>query len=389
MSFQFLHAADIHLDSPLLNLQRYDGAPLDAFRSATRRAFDNLVELAIEQQVKFVIVAGDLYDGDCKDFSTPLHIRSKLAELGQANIRVVICQGNHDAQSHMRKAFRLQLPDNVHLFRTDRPETIRWDDLEIAIHGQGFAKREVQEDLSEAYPSPVPGMINIGVLHTSCGPYETHQRYAPSSISGLTSKGYDYWALGHIHKRERLAGPQPFIVYPGNIQGRHIREDGPKGCELVRIQNGTITGTKFVPLDVIRWCRGQVDVETCHSVDEIHEPVEATIRQLLGEHSPLPLAIRLELVGRSAVHRSLQRQADHWDRQLRTMAVDLFGEQVWLEKFSSTRSRHIRHWTILTNRLRWDSCWPVSIHMTIWKRFGRKSKTTFTRCSSTCLRTPG
>lgn len=154
--FKFLHTADIHLDSPLLNLDNYDNAPRDDFRSATRRALDNIVDLAIGEQVRFVLVAGDLYDGDCTDFNTPLHLRRKMEQLGDHGIRVFIIQGNHDAASSMRKAFSLQLPENVHLFRTDKPETVTLDDLGGRNSRPGFCDqgsyRRPFKELSGANP---------------------------------------------------------------------------------------------------------------------------------------------------------------------------------------------------------------------------------------------
>jgi exonuclease SbcD len=329
--FKFLHTADIHLDSPLLNLDRYDGAPVEAFRSATRRALDNVVALAVAERVRFVLIAGDLYDGDCRDFNTPLHFRRKMEELAGHGIRVFICQGNHDAQSGMRKAFRLQLPENVHLFRTDRSETIRIDELQVAVHGQGFAQKAVERDLSADYPDPVAGWLNIGLLHTSCGTYEGHDRYAPSSIAGLTSKGYQYWALGHIHQRETLAGPDPWIIYPGNTQGRHIREQGAKGCVLATVTGGRIA-TEFRPGDVLRWQSCTVDASPCSDADEvIAEAVEA-IEAMLASVDGRPAAVRLELVGASRAHRELTRHADYWDRRLREAVVDRFDDRVWIEK---------------------------------------------------------
>jgi DNA repair exonuclease SbcCD nuclease subunit len=330
--YRFLHAADIHLDSPLLKLDRYDGAPVEAFRCATRRAFDNLVELAIREQVRFVLIAGDLYDGDCRDFNTPLYFRRQMEKLRTQAIRVLIIQGNHDAASRMQNAFRLQLPENVHLFPTDRPGTVRLEDLRAAIHGQGFAQREVVDDLSEKYPRPLPGWLNIGLLHTSCGSYSAHDRYAPSSIAGLSAKGYQYWALGHIHQRQDLAGPNPYICYPGNIQGRHIHEAGDKGCLLVTVEEDRVTGVQFRALDVLRWHLCLVDAEKCDDAESVLASVETAIARRLAAADGRSLAVRVQVGGASRAHGELTRHADHWDRRLRELSVDRFDDQVWLEK---------------------------------------------------------
>lgn len=329
--FKFLHTADLHLDSPLVNLDRYDGAPIESFRSATRRALDNLVELAIREQVAFILIAGDLFDGDCRDFNTPLHLRRKLEELRAAGIRVLIIQGNHDAESGMRKAFRLQLPDNVHLFATDKPETVKFNDLRVAIHGQGFADRAVEQDLSADYPKPVRNWLNIGLLHTSCGTYEGHDRYAPSSIKSLSQKGYDYWALGHIHKPMTLAGPEPWIVYPGNPQGRHIREEGPRGCVIATVEDERIDIKTHV-VDVLRWAHCQVDTAGCDEPGAVLAVAQIEVGQQLELSDGRPLAVRLELVGRCGAHRELSRHSQYWDRRLREAMIDRFDEHVWVEK---------------------------------------------------------
>ena len=102
------------------------------------------------------------------------------------------------------------------------------EDLGLAVHGQGFAKREVTEDLSSAYPQADPHLFNIGLLHTCLDGKPGHEPYAPCTVDGLRSKGYQYWALGHVHNRE-VVSQDPWIVFPGNIQGRHARETGSQG----------------------------------------------------------------------------------------------------------------------------------------------------------------
>lgn len=329
--FKFLHTADIHLDSPLLNLDSYDDVPREEFRSATRRAFDNIVALAIAERVKFVLIAGDLYDGDCSDFNTPLHFRRKMEELQAADIRVFIIQGNHDAANNMKKAFRLQLPDNVQLFDTRKPQTVLLDDLKVAIHGQGFAEKAVTEDLSKNYPDPVSGYINIGMLHTNCGSREGHDPYAPSTPKALSAKGYNYWALGHIHKPQQLLGPNPWIIYSGNPQGRNIGETGERGCVLATVEGDQIT-QKMHAVDVMRWYLIEVDAEDCSDPETLVAKTVRTISLQADEAGERPLAVRLKITGKTAAHRELAKHTDYWDRQIREAVLDRFSERVWVEK---------------------------------------------------------
>jgi len=326
---KFLHAADIHLDSPLHGLERYEGAPVAELRAATRRAFDNLVELAIEEAVAFVLLAGDLYDGDWKDYNTALYFIQRMARLREAGIRVFIVAGNHDAASQITR--QLRLPDNVKLFSTSKPETVVIEDLGLAVHGQGFARREVTEDLSGAYPQAYPHLFNIGLLHTCLDGKPGHEPYAPCTVDGLRSKGYDYWALGHVHNRE-VVSQDPWIVFPGNIQGRHIRETGPKGCTLVTVADGEVAAVEHRDLDVLRWTRRTVDVSDRASLDEIHDQVRVALQRALDDADERPVAARLVLQGSSPVHRTLHSNSVHWVQEYRALASGLGGAGLWLEK---------------------------------------------------------
>jgi len=245
----FLHAADIHLDSPLRGLLPYEGAPpIEEIRGATRQALDNLVNFALEEKVHFVLIAGDLYDGDWQDFNTGLYFANQMRNLGEAGIRVAVIRGNHDAANSMTKT--LVMPENVKIFSARKPETWQLEDLGVAIYGQSYANQDVYENLAIAYPDPMPDMFNIGILHCLISGTEGHLPYAPCTLDDLAAKGYDYWALGHVHKYGVLR-EQPHIVYAGCTQGRHIREPGNKGCVLVEVEESEIR-TEFVPLNVLR-----------------------------------------------------------------------------------------------------------------------------------------
>lgn len=328
---KFIHAADVHLDSPLKGLERYEGAPVEEIRSATRRAFDNLVGLAIEEGVAFVLLAGDLYDGDWKDYNTGLYFVDRMRQLEEASIPVFVVAGNHDAASQVTK--QLRVPDNVTLFSTSKPQTVVLEKLEVAIHGQGFAKRAVTEDMSLAYPQGDPHLFNIGLLHTCLDGKPGHEPYAPCSVDGLRTKGYKYWALGHVHTRE-IVSKEPWIVFPGNIQGRHIRETGPKGCTLVTVENGEVKGLEHRNLDVLRWVRCTVDVSSSTTLDEVYVLVRNELEQVLDEADSLPVAARLVLQGSSLTHDELHAESIHWIQEYRALATELGGAGIWLEKVS-------------------------------------------------------
>ena len=223
-TIRFLHAADIHLDSPMTGLSAYPGAPVEELRTATRRAFTRLVDCAIEERVDFMVIAGDLYDGTWKDFNTGLFFAAQMGRLRGAAIRAVILHGNHDAESGITRT--LQLPDNVRVLDARAPETVRLDGLRVAIHGQGFRERDVRENLAANYPDPVPNWFNIGLLHTALAGHDAHAPYAPCSLDQLQAKGYQYWALGHVHEYKELSG-RPQDRVPRKPPGSERARNGP------------------------------------------------------------------------------------------------------------------------------------------------------------------
>jgi DNA repair exonuclease SbcCD nuclease subunit len=329
--FSFIHAADIHLDSSLHGLERYEGAPVEEIRSATRRAFDNLIELAIDEEVAFVLLVGDLYDGDWKDYNTGLYFAERMVRLREVGIRVFIVAGNHDAASQITK--HLRLPDNVTLFSTKNPEKVILHDLDVAIYGQGFAARAVTDDLSQSYPQGDPQCFNIGLLHTCLDGKPGHEPYAPCTVDGLKSKGYQYWALGHVHNREEVS-QDPWVVFPGNIQGRHIREAGSKGCTLVTVESGDILAVEHRDLDVMRWSLCELDVSASESVDDIYEQVREGLKSALDNAEGRVVAVRLVLRGSCSSHAILHIGRERWIQEYRALATALGGAGIWLEKVS-------------------------------------------------------
>jgi len=327
--FKFIHAADIHLDSPLRRLERYEGAPVARIRDASRRALVNLVELALAEEVDFVLIAGDLYDGDLDDYSSLLFFSSKMAELGRKGIRVFLIRGNHDASNHMSRS--LNLPDDVHLFSETSSETICLHSIQVAVHGQSFAMREVRENLATSYPDPVPGFFNIGMLHTSLQGSDRHDTYAPCSLEQLRQRRYDYWALGHIHQRQLLQESRPTVVFPGNIQGRNVRETGPKGCHLIEVEYNQVRTNAFHPLDVMRWEWLKIDAGDFTQPEEVLDVCQSQIEGCVQESQGRLLAVRVEVTGISQAHADLVGRSDYWVNQLRSDCLSSFGQECWLE----------------------------------------------------------
>jgi DNA repair exonuclease SbcCD nuclease subunit len=325
--FRFLHAADIHLDSPLKGLEAYQDAPFEQIRQAARRAFDNLVQLALEEKAAFVLLAGDLYDCDWKDYNTGIYFVSRMGQLRDAGIRVFIVSGNHDAASQITRSLRL--PDNVTLFPHRHVGTHILDEYGVALYGQSFSARSVTDDLVRNYPQGDPALFNIGLLHTSLNGRPGHEAYAPCSLDALCSKGYDYWALGHVHQREEVIR-DPWVVFPGNIQGRHIRETGSKGCTLVSVEEGRVVSVEHRELDVLRWALCRVDAAGCDSVDRLLDLVREILENERASADGRPLVVRLVIEGITPLHGRLYENSPQLNEEFRAIAVSL-GD-VWIEK---------------------------------------------------------
>lgn len=328
-SFRFLHAADIHLDSPLHGLSRYDGLPVEDLRSATRTSFDNLVQCAVDEAVDFVIIAGDLFDGDWRDMGTGLYFARAMGRLDQAGIPVFILAGNHDAASIISRT--VPWPPNVRQFGPRRPETYRLPELGVAVHGQSFSTPAVTENLVLAYPPAESHSFNIGVLHTALAGRQGHADYAPCSVEDLRSKGYDYWALGHVHEFE-IVSTYPYVVFPGNVQGRTIRETGAKGAVIVTVLDGEVSAVDRVDVDVIRWARLEVDCSGAQ-LEDIQDRIRTALGRLHGANgSGRPIVVRVSLTGEltdaGALHDRAAELRDDVRAIAGAIAADLYIEKV-------------------------------------------------------------
>jgi DNA repair exonuclease SbcCD nuclease subunit len=324
-NFEFLHAADLHLDSPLRGLDA--DAPAERIRNATREALRNLVKLALERQVAFVLLAGDLYDGDWKDWRTGHFLIEQLGQLKRAGIDIVAISGNHDAGEVLTK----NLPLPARLLSSKRPETVEFAHLGVAIHGQSFATRAVTENLARRYPDPIKKLFNIGLLHTACGD-TLHDNYAPCTETELAEKGYDYWALGHVHARSDRTIGNTRIVFPGNIQGRHIREEGAKGATIVTVEAGRIADVRHHALDVLRWRHLRIDVTGAADVDTILNRTRPLLDREVMQAEDRLLAVRITLTGACPAHKSLAGSPDEVRQKMRGLASELAGrDMLWIE----------------------------------------------------------
>jgi DNA repair exonuclease SbcCD nuclease subunit len=212
-----------------------------------------------------------------------------------------------------------------------KAETVKFEKLGVAIHGQSFATQAVLNDLSANYPPAIGGMLNIGLLHTCATGRDGHEPYAPCTVPGLIAKRYDYWALGHVHGHEVL-NREPDIVFPGNVQGRHVREPGMKGCMLVEVDDQQRLHAELRALDVFRWQTCWIDAAGAATKDDLLDRFRRRLGALMAENDSMPLAIRVETSGACQAHEEIAARPEQWTNDIRAAALDLSGGRVWIEK---------------------------------------------------------
>lgn len=326
---RFIHAADLHLDSPLRGLSRVDAHWGEMFRQATRKAFKNLINAAIDHRIHFLVIAGDLFDGDWKDFRTGLFFVEQMGQLERAGIPSFVVHGNHDAACQITR--RLPWPDSVHVFPADRAETVQPDGIAVAVHGRSYGKRDVKENLAVTYPAAVPGKFNIGILHTAAEGREGHDAYAPCSLDQLLAKEYDYWALGHVHQRE-LINADPPVLFAGNLQARHVNERGEKGATLVTVRPGHPPVLKALELDVARWLHLRLDASHWHDRTALRPALLAALEEETANHGGRPLAARITITGETDLHGELLAHAEELEEdvafELAAQPLDIMLERL-------------------------------------------------------------
>jgi DNA repair exonuclease SbcCD nuclease subunit len=327
MRFTFIHAADLHIDSPLAGLGLKDKTVAERFSDAGRRAVEALITETIESKAAFLIISGDIFDGDWKDVTTGLFFVRAISALHRAGIPVFIVKGNHDAESVISRG--LPYAETVHVFPSDKAATLPIETHRVALHGRSFPNR-LTSDFVATYPVRREGWLNIGVLHTSLDGTRGHEGYAPCTVDDLKRFGYDYWALGHVHAAE-IVSRDPWIVYPGNLQGRSVRETGAKGAMRVTVENGRIVTVMPLVLDCARWAHLTVDVSNAANEAEVIEQISAELAGAHAQSEGRPMAVRVTLVGATALHNQLVARRELLQDDVRASGFRL-SDDCWVEQ---------------------------------------------------------
>jgi DNA repair exonuclease SbcCD nuclease subunit len=325
--FRFVHAADLHLDSPFKGALALPEPLAAQVRMSTYAALDRLVDLAIREGARFVLFCGDVYDAPDRSLGAQFRFRDALARLGERGIAAFVVHGNHDPLSGYRA--RLDWPDNAVFFGAEEagavPLADERGDVYACVHGISYRRAAEREDLSARFAVRDRGVFNIAMLHANVDGRPGHDNYAPCRLDDLKRAGFDYWALGHIHTPAVLHR-EPWIVYPGNPQGRHMKESGPRGVMLVEVEGGRVARAEFRETDVIRWERRVVDITGLEDEQALVDRMLAALFEGESERAGAPLdaggrpdaggppadsgaqsdersrIVRLELVGRGPLH---------------------------------------------------------------------------------------
>ena len=330
---KFIHAADLHLDSPFTGLQTLEPAIAGALQEATFDAYRNIIELCISEQVDALLIAGDIFDGADRSLRAQLKFVDGLDRLSKAGIRSFICHGNHDPLNGWEA--RLAFPEGSHRFGPEVEGIPVFVDepTRAMVHGISYPQREIRESLVPHFTAIESGPFNIGLLHANVGNNTDHDAYAPCSLSDLQHTAIDYWALGHVHTRQVLSEGNPAVVYPGNPQGRHPNETGARGVFLVEVSDSGDVSLDFRPVDVVRWATLAVDIGRLESEQSLIDAIEGELVRRQEEADGRSVIFRLALTGRGPLHATLKRQGVADDLLDRVNEMRFQGTQFfWCER---------------------------------------------------------
>ena len=323
---RFVHAADLHLDSPFIGIKAVAPDNVSgALRDATFSAYENIIELCIDEGVDALLVAGDVYDAADRSLRAQLKFVDGLKRLDEAGIRSFVCHGNHDPLNGWEA--QLEYPKGCTRFGEEAQAVpvLEGDPERAVVYGISYPMSEVSDNLALRLGAADSSAFSIGLVHANVDSDTKHVNYAPCSLDDLERSGIDYWALGHVHMRQVLSERSPTVVYPGNPQGRHPNEPGARGVYLVEVDEGNDVHLNFRTVDTVRWAQADLDVSRTDSVPELIEGLHQRIQDSLAESDGRSVVLRISLSGRGGVHRSLQQP---------TFIEELMGElnREWAER---------------------------------------------------------
>ena len=332
--FKFVHAADLHLDSPFVGLQGVSPHVASKLRKATFQAFERIIGLCLDRGADFLLIAGDIYDSQDRSLRAQLQFRDSLKRLSDAGVPAFVVHGNHDPLNSWSAT--LEWPEQVHVFGGEDVSgipVIRDGETIAHIYGTSYPTQKVRKNLARTFKRSDDGPFAIGLLHCNVGDNKDHEPYAPCTLKDLRKTGIDYWALGHIHTHQILSLEAPVVLYPGNPQGRSPRELGPRGCYVVDVDSHGHCQAEFTTVDTIRWFWEAVQIEKLETDEALISAIDETCRQIRENAGGRPAIGRIAVTGRGSAHRALTKPA--FVTELLETVREVEGNEdpfVWVER---------------------------------------------------------
>lgn len=356
-AIRFFHMADLHLDSPFKGLFGLSEHILKNIRSSTFDAFDKIIQKAIQEKPDFLLIVGDIYDGENRSLQAQRRFQDAMEKLFQHNIPVIVSYGNHD---HLNGTWtRFSLPSNVYELPAETSVVqLKIRDQQVNIYGFSYHERHLRESVIESYPiAQNQQTIHIGMLHGSEASNTTHDVYAPFTKQQLLEKNYHYWALGHIHKRQ-LLHQNPPIVYPGNIQSRHRKEQGLKGYYDVTLSR-TSAELDFIPTSTVVYSTVEVDCKNVIHANELLKRCAEAITVNRTKYGASVIELHLKNIDEQTEALFEHATVDAWLETVRE-AEEGIEPMCWVQKLVLQKTRKFYEHTATTQSVvslmeQWDS----------------------------------
>ncbi|HBM4579240.1 TPA: exonuclease SbcCD subunit D [Listeria monocytogenes] len=348
---QFLHMADLHLDSPFIGLSTLPQPLFSAIQESTFQSLERITTVAIKEAVDFVLIAGDIYDSEDQSVRAQARFSKEMKRLEVANIPVFMIHGNHDfIEKHKEK---LTLPSNVHVF-SEQVEVMSHKTatgVSVNIYGFSYNERHICSSRVDKYKIQGNADFHIALLHGSeVSSSEEHDVYAPFRVQEISKKGFDYWALGHIHKRQLLA-ESPSIYYPGNIQGRNRKESGEKGASIITLSEASTT-IDFIGTSPIIWEEAVITLPENSEINAFYRETTKLLESYQGRSHSYFLHIIVKMENKQKIDTNdwlqmLQEEVEItdntfvWVHKLTTEITNQSNSQTWYE--SHLAGEEIKH----------------------------------------------
>ena len=351
--FSFIHTADLHLDSPFIGIYEINQELRESLVNATFEAYDTIIDLCIEKEVDFLLIAGDVYDSANKSLYAQLKFIKGLDRLSNAGIQTIIAHGNHDPLNGWSAT--LNWPEDVHIMSGDTIDSVQLEKDEthvVTIIGTSYPAQHIWTNLAQKFPKRENNEVfTIGLLHCMVGSSTEHDPYAACTMQDLKDLDYDYWALGHIHVPSVINETYPVVVYSGNPQGRHIKEAGPRGCYLVTIDTKNEISKEFIETDTIRWYVEDISIEGMESEEDLILQIRECIDTILDGADGRSVICRFILTGRGPLHRTLTKEGTIDDILQYLREEENLGSQfVWVERLVNNTSMPIERSVLLERK---------------------------------------